>query len=147
MAGPHPTGDHTPYLRLVLCGHKGQTPPISLEQLGSRPLTGSSETYSVESLELGPLHGVRLRLVGGASDSRWHINEITIHSPTTGHTYHFLCGRDIVSGEECVLEVMDVLGSSVNTSTGTGRSSPRVPPTQLTGKWVSTRPSSTAGAV
>jgi len=135
MAGPHPTGNPAPYLQLVLCGQRGQAPPISLEQLGSRPPSGSTETYSVESLELGPLHAVRLRLLGGASDTRWHVNKITVHSPTSGHTHHFLCGHGLVSGEECVLEVMDVLGSSVNTTTTT-RSSPRPPASQLTGRSV-----------
>ena len=133
MAGPHPTGDHTPYLQVVLCGQKAQSPPISLEPLGSRPSTGTPETYSVEGLEVGCLQAIRIRLVGGASTTRWLINNITIHSPTTGHTHHFPCEHGLLCGEkECVLEVMDVMGSSVNTSTA--MSTPRVAAIQLIGE-------------
>ncbi len=84
---------------------------------------------------MGLLSAIKLQLVGGASGSRWLVNEVTVHSPTTGHTQHFLCGRSLVCGRNAVLfEVVDVLTSSLNTSTAV--SSPRVPDSHLTGRWV-----------
>ena len=133
VGGAPPDGSPAPYLELVLCSEDDHTSPIPLEPLGTRPSPGTPETYSVEGANIGTLTHVKLRLVG-ALGSEWVINEVTVHSPTSGHTHHFPSGRGLVSGEEpSTVKAVEVLESSFNTSTVV--STPRaVPSSQLIGK-------------
>lgn len=117
LGGTPPTSSHTPILELLLYGDGGESHIISLEPLGTRPAPGTPETYSVEGANVGDITHIKARLVG-LSGVSWLVSEITIHSPTSGHTHHFPLGHTLVAGgEEYVVKAMEVLESSYNTST------------------------------
>ena len=59
---------------------------------------------------------------GSPEDNSWLIEEISIHSPITGHTYLFPWGQWVGPGQEYLLKRAE-LDSSANTSTLT-QSSP-----------------------
>lgn len=133
MGGVSPLSSHAPFLELVLCGEGGSSLPITLEPLGTRPAPGTPETYSVEGANIGDITHIKLKLVGNAGVS-WLISEVTIHSPTSGHTHHFPWGHGLIAGEEeSVVKAVEVLESSYNTSTMA--STPRASYT-LTGMYV-----------
>ena len=122
-----------PVLELILCGDDRCSLPITLEPLGTRPATANLDTYSVEGTNVGNITSIKVRMIGENSAGPWLISQITIHSPTTGHTHHFPCGHGITPEEgELVLKVADVLDSSFNTSTMV--STPRNPTSDLIGE-------------
>lgn len=117
VGGAPPVSNPTPFLELVLCGDGVCSLPITLEPLGMRPTPGTPETYSVEGSNIGNITHIKLRLVGANPGASWLINEVTIHSPTSGHTHHFPFGCDVVAGGEESVVKAAVLESSYNTST------------------------------
>lgn len=132
VGGAPPDSNPTPFLELWLCNESSTSPPIALEPLGTRPSPGTPETYSVEGANIGPLTHIQLRLVGTLGVT-WVVNEITVHSPTSGHTHHFPFGCGLVAGEgACAVKALEVLESSFNTSTVV--STPRAASSQLVGK-------------
>lgn len=134
MGGAPPVSSPTPFLELTLYNGEGKSSlPISLEPVGTRPSPGTPETYSVEGSNIANITHIRLRLIGNAAVS-WTINDVTIHSPTSGHTHYFPCKCDLVGGGEgSVVRVAEVLESSLNTSTRV--STPRPPSaSELIGK-------------
>jgi hypothetical protein len=135
MGGAPPAPNHTPFLEIVLNGEGGESHAISLEPLGTRPAPGTPETYSVEGANIGSITHIKARLVGIPGVS-WLINEVIVHSPTSGHTHHFPLGQNLVAGgEEHVVKATEVLESSFNTSTMV--STPRTSTTELTGMFTS----------
>ena len=134
MGGAPPTSSHTPILELLLYGEGGDSHTISLEPLGTRPTPGTPETYSVEGANVGDITHIKARLVGSPGVS-WLVDEITIHSPTSGHTHHFPLGYTLMAGgEEHVVKATEVLESSFNTSTMV--STPRASASsELIGMW------------
>ena len=134
VGGVPPISSPAPFLELVLCGRDNcSSPPITLEPLGTRPSPGTPETYSVEGADVGDMTHISLRLIA-PSGATWLINEIMVHSPTSGHAHHFPFGRGLVAGEgTCEVRAVEVLESSVNTSTVI--STPRTPSSShLTGE-------------
>ncbi len=133
LGGAPPMSRPLPHLELVIRGDEGESPPITLEPLGTRSTPGTPEIYSVEGANVGDLTSIRVCLVG-TSDTPWLINEITVHSPTSGRTYHFQYGRGLIpGGEECVMMKTETLESSVNASTLIG--SPLSVTSDLTGMY------------
>ena len=86
-------------------------------------MDGKPEIFSIEVEDVGSISAITFMLVDSRADAlKWVVDEVTVHSPTSGHTYCFPWGRGMDSWRGYTVQGVELM-SSGSTSLGLSKTS------------------------
>lgn len=86
-------------------------------------MDGKPEIFSIEAEDVGSISAITFMLMDSRADAlKWVVDEVTVHSPTSGHTYCFPWGRGMDRGRGYTVQGVELM-SSGSTSLGLSKTS------------------------